>query len=111
MIVTCHVTNCAVTRHTQYVTAVVPTPAASSEMKMKQTTTRPVTPSELGVATEGYLDKKAVARLLGVVPRTVNDWVKEGKIPGYRIGNRFRFKWAEVEQHLAAKCRLGKAER
>jgi excisionase family DNA binding protein len=57
-------------------------------------------------ANEAFLDKTAVADRLGVRPRTVGEWANQGKLPAYRIGNSLRFKWAEVEAHLAATCRV-----
>lgn len=56
-------------------------------------------------ASETYLDKAAVAKRLGVKPKTVGEWANQGKLPAYRLGPYLRFKWAEVEQHLAATCR------
>ena len=59
---------------------------------------------------EGFLDKAAVAHRLGVRPRTVGEWAKQGKIPAYRIGNYLRFKWAEIENHLSQTCRVSGGE-
>ena len=67
---------------------------------------RLVTLSEPVAANEVYLDKVAVARRLGVKPKTVGQWANQGKLPAYRIGSYLRFKWAEVEQHLAATARV-----
>jgi excisionase family DNA binding protein len=66
-----------------------------------------VTLSELVAAGEGYLDSVAVAKRLGVKPRTVGEWAKQGKLPAYRVGRYVRFKWAEVEAQLAETCRVG----
>ena len=55
---------------------------------------------------EAYLDKVAVAKRLGVKPKTVGEWANQGKLPAYRIGPYLRFKWAEVEARLAARCRV-----
>ena len=57
------------------------------------------------LAAEGFMDKSAVADRLGVRPRTVGEWANQGKLPAYRLGPYLRFKWAEVEAHLAATCR------
>lgn len=62
--------------------------------------------SDAVVAGEGYLDKVAVAQRLGVKPKTVGAWAKQGRLPAYRLGPYLRFKWAEVEAHLAATCRM-----
>ena len=57
-------------------------------------------------AIEGYLDKVAVAKRLGLRPRTVGEWAKQGKLPAYRVGACLRFKWAEVENYLDDTCRV-----
>ena len=64
-----------------------------------------------GIAvSEGYLDKVGVAKRLGVKPKTVAEWANQGKLPAYRVGTYLRFKWAEVEEHLAATSRVGHGE-
>ena len=60
-----------------------------------------------GEQLEGYLDKKAVAKRLGVKPKTVSAWARQGRLPAYRVGDYLRFSWPEIEQHLAASCRVG----
>jgi excisionase family DNA binding protein len=55
--------------------------------------------------TERFLTKKDVAKRLGIRPRTVSVWVQQGRLPVYRVGRYLRFKWNEVEEHLAATCR------
>lgn len=67
--------------------------------------------SDVAVASEGYLDKVAVARRLGVKPKTVGEWANQGRLPAYRLGPYLRFKWAEVEAHLAATCQLKRGVR
>lgn len=62
--------------------------------------------TEVAPGNEVFLDKAAVADRLGIRPRTVGEWAKQGKIPAYRIGNYLRFKWAEIESHLARSCRV-----
>src|SRR3990172_6191924 len=66
---------------------------------------RIVTLSDSVAVGEASLDKVAVAKRLGVKPKTVAEWANQGKLPAYRIGPYLRFKWVEVEQHLAAACR------
>lgn len=68
---------------------VAPTPAASE-----------ASPSNV------YLTKGEVAKRLGVKPKTVGEWANQGRLPAYRLGPYLRFKWAEVEAHLAATCRV-----
>lgn len=69
-----------------------------------------VWPSEPVASGEGYLDKVAVAKRLGVKPKTVGEWAKQGKLPAYRLGPYLRFKWEEIEAHLAAECRVTRQE-
>lgn len=71
---------------------------------------RPLTPQADSCA-ESFLDKVAVAKRLGVKPKTVGEWANQGKLPAYRLGPYLRFKWAEVEAHLAATCQLQRGVR
>jgi excisionase family DNA binding protein len=36
-----------------------------------------------------------------VRPRTVERWMKQGRLPYYKLGRAVRFKWSEVVAHLA----------
>jgi excisionase family DNA binding protein len=49
---------------------------------------------------EKYLTRKETAGILRVSLPTLNDWTKTGKIKGYRIGNRVRYKRNEVSEAL-----------
>ena len=55
---------------------------------------------------EPYIDKGEVGRRTQMRPRTINDWMKRGLLPYYKVGRSVRFKWSEVEAHLAANCRV-----
>ena len=55
---------------------------------------------------EGYLSKPEIARRLHKTIRTVNNWMKRGLLPYYKIGRSVEFKWNEVESHLARTCRV-----
>ena len=57
-------------------------------------------------ASEQLLDAKEVGKRLKVSPRTVKEMANKGRLPAYRIGIYLRFKWDEVEKHLADTCRL-----
>lgn len=48
-----------------------------------------------------FLTRKQAAALLGVSLVTLSDWTKTGKIAGYRIASRIRYKRAEVETALS----------
>ncbi len=46
------------------------------------------------------LSRKQAATLLGVSLPTLLEWTKSGKVTGYRISSRIRYKRAEIEQSL-----------
>lgn len=48
-----------------------------------------------------FITRKQAAKLLGVSLPTILDWTKTGKITGYRIASRIRYKRVEVEQSLS----------
>jgi excisionase family DNA binding protein len=50
--------------------------------------------------TEPLLTAAAVAERIAFSPATVVDWAEAGKLPGFRIGGRLRFRWSEVEAWL-----------
>lgn len=45
---------------------------------------------------ERFLTRGEVARLLKITLPTLHDWTKKGLLKAYRIGNRIRYKEAEV---------------
>mgnify|MGYP003528492170 CR=1 FL=1 len=49
---------------------------------------------------EKIITKKDVSQLFGVSLVTVNEWEKQGKLTGYQIGTRVRFKLSEVLEAL-----------
>lgn len=52
-------------------------------------------------AVEPLIGCKEVAERLGVPLETFYDWRKHGRGPkGYRVGNRVKFKWSQVENWL-----------
>ena len=68
-----------------------------------------------GVAGEGnlagaepFINKAEAARRLGIAPRTLDQWLHDGRIPFYRIGHSCRLRWSEVQAHLAATCRVAR---
>lgn len=50
-------------------------------------------------ATE-FLTRKQTADLLGISLPTLSDWTFSGKLKGYRIGSRIRYKRHEIEAAL-----------
>ena len=49
---------------------------------------------------EEFLTRKQTASILGVSLVTLSEWTKEGKIKGYRIASRVRYKRSEIEKSL-----------
>ena len=50
---------------------------------------------------ELFINKLEVGRRTGMRPRTIDAWMKRGLLPYYKLGRSVRFKWSEVEAHLA----------
>lgn len=50
--------------------------------------------------TTELLTRKEASRLLGVSLPTLLDWTKTGKVTGYRIASRVRYKRSELENSL-----------
>ncbi len=76
----------------------------SPDKTMTAPTPIPITPPAASV--EPFIDKKEVGRRLGIKPRTLDEWMKRGLLVRYKIARSVRFKWSEVEAHLAATCRV-----
>ncbi len=55
---------------------------------------------------EAFLNKPEVSRRLQIPLRTLDHWMKRGVLPYYKLGRSVRFKWSEVERHLAQTCRV-----
>ena len=60
---------------------------------------------------ELYIDKLEVGRRMTVRPRTVDRWMKQGRLPYYKLGRAVRFKWSEVEVHLVQMFRVAREGR
>jgi excisionase family DNA binding protein len=52
--------------------------------------------SEPKPETELLITRLETAKILGVSLVTLNEWTKQGIIPGYRISSRVRYKKAEI---------------
>ena len=61
-----------------------------------------------GKAVEQFIDKIEVARRLNKNQRTVDNWMKRGLLPYYKIGRTVTFRWSEVEAYLAQTCRVAR---
>jgi excisionase family DNA binding protein len=51
---------------------------------------------------EGLLTKFDVAERLKVAPRTVDSWMKRGRIPFLKIGKSCRYHWPDVLKKISA---------
>ena len=67
---------------------------------------RPAAPAAPVAPVESFIDKAEVGKRLAMKPRTIDDWMKRGLLPFYKMGRAVRFKWSEVEAHLSANCRV-----
>ena len=54
---------------------------------------------------EPYIDKTEVARRLGVQVRTIDNWMRQGKIPFFKIGRAVKFKWSDVDAFVHQRFR------
>lgn len=57
---------------------------------------------------ESLWDKRAVAKYLGVSPKTIDRWLSEGRGPkGLKVGAHVRFRPADVNTFLESCVTLG----
>ena len=75
-------------------------------LKMQTTNTPTDAAPGNGPTFEPYIDKREVGRRTQMRPRTIDDWMQRGLLPYYKVGRSVRFKWSEVETHLATNCRI-----
>ena len=71
---------------------------------MTASTIRPASQSDIGV--EPYINKRQVARRMGRTVRSVNNLMRRGMIPYYKLGHCVVFRWSEIQSHLAKTCRV-----
>ena len=50
------------------------------------------------VQVEKWVNLEDIAEYLSVSKDTVRTWMKEGKLPVYRAGKRYKFKISEVDE-------------
>ena len=62
--------------------------------------------AEKEIAVEPYINKREVAQRLGNTTRTVDNMMRRGMIPYYKLGYRVAFRWSEIQSHLAQTCRV-----
>lgn len=49
-------------------------------------------------AEEKWVNLEDVADHLSISQDTVRTWIKEGKLPAYKAGKRYKFKLSEVDE-------------
>jgi excisionase family DNA binding protein len=52
-------------------------------------------------ATDDLLIKREVAAKLRRSVRTIDAWMREGKLPYFKVGRTVRFRWSDVLKKLA----------
>ena len=55
---------------------------------------------------EPFIKKQEVSERLGIKLRTTDQWMKDGKLVFYKVGRSVRFRWSEVQAHLAETSRV-----
>ena len=58
--------------------------------------------SPLTAATDGLLNKWEVAVKLRIGKRTVDHWMRQGRLPFIKLGKTVRFRWPDVLEKLSA---------
>jgi len=53
--------------------------------------------------TEELINTKTLGKLLGIHWRTVIRMVERGELPGYKVGEQWRFKRSEIEDYLRSR--------
>ena len=65
---------------------------------MPQNLPRPVeTVVDSNVHFDSLLDSEGAGRFLRIHPATVKRLARSGRLPGFRIGNRWRFRFSELD--------------
>ena len=53
-------------------------------------------------ASDGLLTKRGLAPKLHISTRTLDDWMRKGRIPFLKVGKSVRFRWSDVLEKLNA---------
>jgi excisionase family DNA binding protein len=66
-----------------------------------------VSRSEAGIFNSGgFINKVQVAKWLGVMVRTVDEYMRRHLLVYYKIGRTVRFKLEDLDEHLRNTCRV-----
>lgn len=52
------------------------------------------------------LEKPQTAARLKISTRTLDQWMRAGRVPFLKIGKTVRFRWGDVLAHLTHNCRV-----
>ena len=61
-----------------------------------------MTAPNIGALAPDYLTTTEVARLAGTTACTVTRWIKDGRLPAYRFGRRYKVERSDADDFLAA---------
>jgi len=61
---------------------------------------------QLQRAIDGLLTKRGLAPKLQISTRTLDDWMRKGRIPFLKVGKSVRFRLADVLQKLSEQYRV-----
>ena len=67
-----------------------------------ETLTPTTVPAQTG---DEFLSKLELAERLKKQPRTIDNWMKRGIVPYYKLGRTVAFKWSDVLKHFDKNCR------
>ncbi|MGC9599410.1 MAG: helix-turn-helix domain-containing protein [Minisyncoccia bacterium] len=54
---------------------------------------------------DAIYDAEKLARFFGVTKKTVWDWCKRGKLPGFKIGKQWKVRVADLQKMIDRKIR------
>ena len=77
-------------------------------MMTMQTNQTVVTGTNGAPPVEEFIKKAEVARRLKKTVRCIDNWMKRGFLPYYKIGRSVAFRWSEIEAALARTCRVSR---
>jgi len=60
------------------------------------------TPNSVECASDGLLSKRGLAPKLQISTRTLDDWMRKGRIPFLKVGKTVRFRLPDVLEKLSA---------
>jgi excisionase family DNA binding protein len=62
--------------------------------------------SAANVQADELIEKPETAKRLKVGTRTLDEWMRQGRVPYLKFGKSVRFRWPDVVAHLDERCRV-----